>query len=432
MRVLYGVVGEGMGHATRSRVILEHLLAKGHHVRIVVSGRAHKFLVDKLGGRANVTIDEIEGFNLKFEGNDLDLADSIFSNLNKAPVALTKNIEVMQKVLEGFAPQVVVSDFESVAYFYGRIHKVPVISIDNMQVINRCRHDRFVSDDESFSYRLARLAVKAKLPGAYHYLVSSFFFPPVRKPRTTLVPPILRPEILHAQREPGAHVLVYQTSHTNTALIPALQQLPHEFRVYGMGRSGQEKNVKLCAFSETGFVDDLRTARAVIAGGGYSLMGEAVHLRVPMLSMPIGGQYEQELNARYLQQLGYGMFLDQPADDDDGTSPLTKDVVEGFLAKVPAMSRALESYVPRDNTILFACIDELLRDVDLDEPAPQRLTTRALGAWEGPDLPPHLLEAIENDEEVTARPGKLPHGEGLPTGHGVGRERDDDNGDRKG
>ena len=29
MRVLYGVVGEGMGHATRSRVVLEHLLEEG-------------------------------------------------------------------------------------------------------------------------------------------------------------------------------------------------------------------------------------------------------------------------------------------------------------------------------------------------------------------------------------------------------------------
>jgi uncharacterized protein (TIGR00661 family) len=414
MKVLYGVVGEGMGHATRSRVILEHLLAKGHELHIVVSGRAHKFLTEKMGTREDVTIHEIEGLNLKFDGNDLDVGESILLNLEKAPLAFTKNIEVMRKVLAGFEPQVVISDFESTAYFYARINRVPVISIDNMQVINRCRHDRFVSDDESFAFRLAKLAVKAKLPGAYHYLVSSFFFPPVRKPRTTLVPPILRPEILTAKREPAAHVLVYQTQHGNTALLESLKAIGDvEFRVYGMVKAGEaersEGNVKLKAFSETGFVDDLRTARAVIAGGGYSLMGEAVHLRVPMLSMPIGGQYEQELNARYLQKLGYGMFLDQPA---DGGRPLDREVVADFLEKTPAMARALESYVPRDNGMLCACIDELLRDVDIDEPPPQRLETRALGSWEGPDLPPHLLEAVENDEEVTARPGQVPSGSG--------------------
>ena len=40
MRILYGVVGEGMGHAMRSRVVLEHLFGQGHEVEIMVSGRA--------------------------------------------------------------------------------------------------------------------------------------------------------------------------------------------------------------------------------------------------------------------------------------------------------------------------------------------------------------------------------------------------------
>ena len=40
MKIIYGVVGEGMGHATRSRVILEHLLSEGHEICVVVSGRA--------------------------------------------------------------------------------------------------------------------------------------------------------------------------------------------------------------------------------------------------------------------------------------------------------------------------------------------------------------------------------------------------------
>jgi uncharacterized protein (TIGR00661 family) len=397
MRILYGVVGEGMGHATRSRVILEHVLKKGHDVRVIVSGRAHKFLSEKFKGREHITVHEIEGLNLSFAGNELDVPESILKNLEKAPLAFTKNLQVMNDTLEGFHPQAVISDFESTAYFYARLHRVPVISIDNMQVINRCRHDRFVTDDESFSFSIARLAVKAKLPGAYHYLVSSFFFPPVRKPRTTLVSPILRPEILAAKREPGKHVLVYQTATTNTALVPTLQQISDvEFRVYGMGKTGVEKNVTLCAFSETGFVDDLRTARAAIAGGGYSLMGEAVHLHVPMLSIPIVGQYEQELNARYLQKLGYGAFAPE----------ITADVVRNFLSKTDAMSAALESYVPRDNSMLFACIDELVRDVDIDEPAPARLETAALGSWDGPDLPPHLAEAIENDDDVTTPKGQ--------------------------
>lgn len=376
MRILYGVVGEGMGHATRSRVVLEHLLAAGHEVRVVVSGRAHGFLVSRFQGRAGIRFEEIHGLVLGFEGNALDKSETFLDNLEALPKGLLKNIGVYRKVAEdGFDPQVVISDFESWAYLYGLNHRLPVISIDNMQVLNRCAHEPDVTLDGTAAFHLAKGLVKAKLPGAWHYLVSSFFFPPVRKKRTTLVPPILRPEILAAKREPGNHVLVYQTAATNAALIPTLQRLPYEFRLYGMGREGQEGNVTLKAFSEKGFIDDLRTARAAIAGGGYSLMGEAVHLHVPLLSLPIEGQFEQILNARYLQKLGYGVHAET----------LDQDSVKAFLDRADEFSHALETYVPRDNGMLFGCVDELLIRIEAGLPAPDALDAPALGKWTGED-----------------------------------------------
>jgi hypothetical protein len=38
----------------------------------------------------------------------------------------------------------------------------------------------------------------------------------------------------------------------------------------------------------------------VIAAGGFTLMGVSVYLGRPMLAIPIRGQFEQVLNARYL------------------------------------------------------------------------------------------------------------------------------------
>ncbi len=360
-----------MGHATRSRVVLEHLLGAGHDVRVVVSGRAHRFLLDRLEKYDNVTVEEIHGLTLRYFSNRLDKSKSLFDNLKNAPAGIRKNVKVYRKVAEsGFRPEIVISDFESWAALYALNHFLPVISIDNMQVINRCTHDKQVTAAKGFNFRVAKLAVKMKLPGAYHYLVSSFFFPPVRKKRTTLVPPILRPEIIAARREPGDHVLVYQTA-VNDALIPVLKRLPYNFRVYGMGREGSEGNVTLRAFSETGFVDDLRTARAVIAGGGFSLMSEAVSLHVPMLSVPVEQQYEQELNARYLAHLSYGSWA----------RSLDADVVEGFLARVDDYAHALESYERHDNSMLLSCVDELLSRWARGEDRPNVLDAPAMGKW---------------------------------------------------
>mgnify|MGYP001009924358 FL=1 len=55
-----------------------------------------------------------------------------------------------------------------------------------------------------------------------------------------------------------------------------------------------------------GFLEDLVSSRGVITGGGFSLLSEAVYLGKPTLAMPLKGQFEQLMNARYLEREGYG------------------------------------------------------------------------------------------------------------------------------
>lgn len=367
MDILYGVVGEGMGHATRSRVVLGHLLDGGHRVRVVVSGKAHSFLRDELapyGDRAQV--EEIHGLSFQVDGNRIDKSETLSANLEALPGGLKKNIKAYFKLIEsGFQPEVVFSDFETWAYLYGLNHRLPVVSLDNMQIINRCEHEDDVTSLRSASFLLAKNIVKMKMPGAWHYLVTSFFFPPIRKRRTTLIPPILRPEILSASRDPGEHVLIYLKAEAAEATLPLLAQLSSTpFKVYGTGRTGRQGNVELCPFSGQGFVDDLRTARAVVAAAGFSLMGEAVHLQVPMLALPIKGQYEQTLNALYLEKLGYGQCHE---------STLTVDVISSFLSQTERHQSALAGYTPQSNEMLFECLDKIVRLIGLDEPAPDTL-----------------------------------------------------------
>ena len=98
-------------------------------------------------------------------------------------------------------------------------------------------------------------------------------------------------------------------------------------------------------------------------------MCECVHLGVPLLALPIEGQYEQELNARYLQKLGYGRFSDQ----------LTLDDLNAFVAGSDAHRAALSNYRPQDNRMLLQAIDELLERIALGESAPDVLQCSTLG-----------------------------------------------------
>lgn len=361
MRILYGVVGEGMGHATRSRVVIEHLLQQGHEVQIVVSGRAHDMLQKHFAH-----VHKIHGLHMVYEDNEIKKTRTFFSNVSETffpdswREGLPGNIRQYFSLLEKEMPDVVISDFESFSYWFGRAHGLPIISIDNMQIIARCRHDDDVFDADPAAFLLAKGIVKAKLPGCRRYFVSTFFYPPVKKDRTTLVPPILRPEVLAATPSHGEHVLVYQSGEGAESVETALKAFPEQtFLVYGMRRgiAGEETddNLRHQPFSETKFVEHLASAKAVIAGGGFSLLSEAVYLRKPVLSVPLEGQFEQTLNALYLEKLGYGLHRKEIRAAD----------VEELLLRAPAFSRALQDYQQDGNRTLFALLDAELASIPL-------------------------------------------------------------------
>jgi uncharacterized protein (TIGR00661 family) len=348
MRILYGVVGEGMGHATRSRVVLEELV-KHHEVQVVVSGRARDYLAKRFEN-----VHRIWGFTIAYEGNSVRDLQTVVQNLKGAVKGWPENVRKYFELTESFKPDVVLSDFESFSYLYAKNHFLPVLSVDNMQIINRCRHDPDLLAGHEDPFELTRSIVKAKTPGAFHYLITTFFRPPVRKERTTLVPSILRPEILAAKPEAGEHLLVYQTSTTNQALLDVLRRAGVPCRIYGMRRDITfdvvDGNLTFRPFSEEGFIDDLRTARAVLAGGGFTLLSEAVYLHKPVLSHPVERQFEQVLNALYVQQLGYGMYA----------PTLSPEVVDTFLRRVPECARRLAEYQQDGNVETFVALNEQL------------------------------------------------------------------------
>ena len=342
MRILYGVVGEGMGHAIRSRVVLDELV-KRHDVQVVVSGRAHDYLAQRAGEHLRVR--KIWGFTIVTEDNEVRSFRTLLQNVRGAVTGgWPRNVRAYFDLAQEFRPEVVISDFESWSYLYAVNHRLPVISIDNMQIINRCRHEPEILRGHEADFQIARGVVKAKVPGASHYLITTFFYPPV-----------LRPEILSARSELGGHLLVYQTYTTNAELPALLRKTGLECRIYGLRRDLREPvregNLHYLPFSEQGFVDDLRTARGVVASGGFTLMGEAVYLRRPMLAEPVGKQFEQILNARYLESLGYGLSAEE----------ITEPRLGEFLERIPEFEKNLAGYSQDGNRELLGKLDEELQ-----------------------------------------------------------------------
>ena len=143
-------------------------------------------------------------------------------------------------------------------------------------------------------------------------------------------------------------------------------------RIYGLGREGREGHLEFMPFSDAGFVEDLRSAKAVIASAGFSLIGEALHLGKPMLVVPLAGQFEQLMNGRYLAKEGYGDWVER----------LSASGLRQFIARIPDYERALNDYPMHGNDMLFSLMDELFDDLSNGEPAPAFLAAPALAKYE--------------------------------------------------
>ncbi|HEX2674996.1 MAG TPA: MJ1255/VC2487 family glycosyltransferase [Polyangiales bacterium] len=349
MKILYGVVGEGMGHAIRSRVVLEQLFAQGHQVEIMASSRAADFLAKRFP-----EVHRIHGLHIIYDENRVKKGRTLWSNLLQGTAALPEQIRSYYEMLEDFAPEVVISDFESWVYWYAKTHRLPIISIDNMQVLNRCTHDDAILDGIRTDFELSRAFVKSKLPFCDHYLVTTFFYPPIRKPDTTLVPPVLRREILDKPSRKGEHLVVYQTATSHDALADVLRSTGLECRIYGMRRDLTEDlvqgNLRYRPFDEATFIDDIASSRAVISGGSFTVMSECVYLHKPLLSVPVQGQIEQVVNGRYLQREGFGRTADH----------IDAPTVRAFLDALPGCEERLASYQQDGNRRLFDALNAQL------------------------------------------------------------------------
>ncbi|MEZ5076650.1 MAG: glycosyltransferase family protein [Solirubrobacterales bacterium] len=330
MRILYGVNGEGMGHATRSEVVIGSLLDE-HDVRVMASGAAFRHLDGRLDH-----VERVFGPSFAMEEGEIRRWATVTGTVAAAGRELPDSLRRWLAAVEEWRPEVVVTDFEPLAGIYARWSRTPLVCVDNIHMIDRCEHDAAIVAGAEDDYRLARAVTRAMVPNAGDYVVTTFFRPPLAKGRTTLVPPILRPAVVEAEPRRGEHLLVY--SGGSGELIEALRECGVSARVYGMRdgapSGGSDGGVEFRPRSVDGFLADLVSARAVITGGGFSLLSEAVYLGKPVFSVPLRGQFEQLMNARYLEREGFGVCAPR----------VDREALSDFLSRLDEFEARLAAY----------------------------------------------------------------------------------------
>lgn len=304
MKILFGVNGEGVGHATRSQVVIDYLLEKGHEVTIITSKEAYLYFKDKYNTK------ETSGLNFVIKNNKIKILQSLFVNFFKSFSGIPKNIIAYFNL--DFKPDVIINDFDSWTYFYAKVHRIPIICIDNIQLLSRCKIDKKLYKGYKKKFNIVKALITSKLPACDQYLVPTFFKVKTECKKTKLVAPILRKKILSTQTKDKEHVLVYKAESFNRTFFEKIFQHGHNYIVYGKPPIiNWYYNVEYKKISEDEFIKDLASCKAVISSAGFSLISEALYYNKPILLFPIDNQIEQIINARIIENLGCGLSMEE-------------------------------------------------------------------------------------------------------------------------
>lgn len=373
MRILYGVCGHGMGHATRAPVAVSYLQRQGHDVRVLTTSPATADYLDaRLASPASPTIRAL-GLSVIYRDNAVRHLETFVDAALRLTVMPLANLPALGEVL-AFKPNVVVTDFEGWSAFVAQRLSIPIVTLDNIHFTSRCEHDPSIlsAASERASARIQRLLTDA-FPHAAHYMVMAMARPLSVLPRTTLHLPLLRSEVLQARwhkehswryrgaiqgyklRHQQAHLTCYFSgSLDHNAIRAELNASGVLCRYFGdpmVDRPTQYGTVTSLPYSEGGFLDSLVSGRGVISGAGFTLLSECAYLGIPVLAVPIAQQHEQELCGAYLERLGYGHVA----------LGITRGVVQSFVDELPTLRKRLREYKHDDNRECLQALDSLVR-----------------------------------------------------------------------
>ncbi len=342
-RIIYGVAGEGSGHSSRAREMAAHLCAQRHDLWLASYDRGFRNLKD------DFRILEIEGLCIASEDNKVSVAKTLTENLKRLPAG-HRTLQQLRQLFKEFQPDCVITDFEPMTAYLAHHYEVPLITLDNQHRMRYLKYD--CPREWALDRRLTKNVIRAMVPRPDVSLVTAFCSGETRNDRTFVFPPILRREVLQLTPSQDDHILVYVTSGFES-LLSELRGFHREtMLVYGYERSDRDGVLSFKPFSKVGFLRDLASAKAVIATAGFTLISEALCLKKPYLALPMQGQFEQQLNAFQLSQLGYGK----------SASDVTPESVGDFLYRLPEYRERLNTYQAGDNRAIKAKLDELLAD----------------------------------------------------------------------
>jgi len=283
MKILYAIQGTGNGHLSRSMDIVP-LLKKMGDVDVLVSGTqgdlALPFQVKYV----------FHGFGFVFgKKGGVDIWASFLKSRFRKFIQEINTLPVEDYDL-------VINDFEPVSAWACYMKNKPCIGLSHQSAVLSPNAPK--PDDADM---MGRLILKQYAPVTAQY---GFHF---EKYDVNIFTPVIRQQVRDQKISNKGHYTVYLPAYDDKRLVKYLSEFKDvKWDVFSKHnkKTFKHKNISIQPIDNEKFIKSMAESAAVLCGGGFETPAEALYMGKKLLVIPMKTQYEQQLNAAALKQMG--------------------------------------------------------------------------------------------------------------------------------
>ena len=308
-KIFYSMAGEGRGHATRVRAVVEQLRRR-HEVVLYAPGDAHHLLAPIYEG-TDVVVRRISCLRFCYTRKRLNPVATVRDGVRYL-VGLPRLVREIRRDIEREVPDLAITDFEPALPRAAKATGVPFLNLDHQHFLVYCNLDGLPPSLRMHAWMWGKV-VERYYSGQVENVVSSFFSAPLKRNLTepvTQIGVLLQPEILSAKPHDGRGLVVYLRKFASKALLAALHSIGRPTQIYGLGELPSRGCLHFRAVNQARFLEDLAESQALVTTAGNQVVGEALFLGKPVLAFPESNNYEQSINAYFLKRCGTGDAAD--------------------------------------------------------------------------------------------------------------------------
>ncbi|MDP3469899.1 MAG: glycosyltransferase family protein [Daejeonella sp.] len=283
MRILYAIQGTGNGHLSRAMDVIPCLM-KHAEVDILVSG---------------IQGDLVLPYQLSYKMRGLSFIFGKSGGVDIWKTCVKSNIGKLVKEINSLPVEdydLVINDFEPISAWACYARNVPCIGLSHQSAVLADEAPKTDNNDV-----VGRLILKNYAPNTAHYgfhfkaYGENIFTPVIRKQ--------VRDEVIHNH----GHYAVYLPAYDDSRLIATLTKFKsvnwdvfskHNHKPY------KTKNVSVQPIHNERFIRSMASSEGILCGAGFETPAEALYMKKKLLVVPMKNQYEQQLNAAALSQMG--------------------------------------------------------------------------------------------------------------------------------